>query len=72
MNIPTVLADGKPLTVPAAVHGPNSKDICGKYSSTDTRGKYKVEITYEYEPSRRLRFYQFDPMHHDVAVFSVH
>jgi hypothetical protein len=32
----------------------------------------KVHITYNYEPSRRLRFYQFDPLHHDVAVFSVH
>jgi hypothetical protein len=32
----------------------------------------KVQITYNYEPSRRLRFYQFDPQHHDVAIFSVH
>jgi hypothetical protein len=35
-------------------------------------GMHKVQITYNYEPSRRLRFYQFDPVHHDVAVFSVH
>lgn len=63
MNIPMVLSDGKPLTVPPATQGSNCKDACGKY---------KVEITYEYEPSRRLRFYQFDPMHHDVAIFSVH
>ncbi|HMG74127.1 MAG TPA: hypothetical protein VK582_11555 [Pyrinomonadaceae bacterium] len=35
-------------------------------------GMHKVEITYNYEPSRRLRFYQFDPVHHDVAIFSVH
>jgi len=35
-------------------------------------GKHKVEITFNYEPSRRLRFYQFDPVHHDVAVYSVH
>ena len=35
-------------------------------------GEQKVQITYNYEPSRRLRFYQFDPVHHDVAVFSVH
>ena len=32
----------------------------------------KVHIKYNYEPSRRLRFYQFDPIHHDVAVFSIH
>ena len=35
-------------------------------------GMHKVQITYNYEPSRRLRFYQFDPVHHDVAVFSIH
>ncbi len=33
---------------------------------------HKVFITYNFEPSRRLRFYQFDPMHHDVAVYSLH
>ncbi|HEV7425756.1 MAG TPA: hypothetical protein VGQ46_05270 [Thermoanaerobaculia bacterium] len=33
---------------------------------------HKVQIDYNYEPSRRLRFYQFDPLHHDVAIFSVH
>jgi hypothetical protein len=32
----------------------------------------KVFITFNYEPSRRLRFYQFDPLHHDVAIFSLH
>lgn len=32
----------------------------------------KVNITFNYEPSRRLRFYQFDPLHHDVAIFSIH
>lgn len=35
-------------------------------------GRKRVFITFNYEPSRRLRFYQFDPMHHDVAIFSVH
>ena len=38
----------------------------------DEFGWQKVKITYNYEPSKRLRFYQFDPVHHDVAVFSVH
>ena len=38
----------------------------------DKPSKHHVQITYNYEPSRRLRFYQFDPMHHDVAIFSVH
>src|SRR5205823_10206841 len=65
MNIPMMLPDGTSfaVVVPPAAHGPD-----GKY----TLGKYKVEIMYGYEPSRRLRFYQFDPMHHDVAIFSVH
>jgi len=35
-------------------------------------GLLKVYLTFNYEPSRRLRFYQFDPVHHDVAVFSIH
>lgn len=34
--------------------------------------KHKVCIEYNFEPSRRLRFYQFDPLHHDVAVYSLH
>jgi len=38
----------------------------------DEFGWQKMKITYNYEPSKRLRFYQFDPVHHDVAVFSVH
>jgi hypothetical protein len=35
-------------------------------------GMHKVELTLNFEPSRRLRLYQFDPLHHDVAVFSIH
>ena len=38
----------------------------------DQFGKHEVEITFNYDPSRRLRFYQFDPVHHDEAIFSVH
>ena len=37
-----------------------------------TPGVHRFEIELNYEPSRRLRFYQFDPFHHDVAIFSVH
>lgn len=33
---------------------------------------HRLMIEYNFEPSRRLRFYQFDPLHHDVAIFSVH
>lgn len=35
-------------------------------------GKHIVEIQYNFEPSRRLRVYQFDPIHHDVAIYSLH
>jgi len=35
-------------------------------------GSHLVEITYRYEPNRRLRVYQFDPTHHNVAIWSFH
>lgn len=38
----------------------------------DGIGFHNVEIEYRYEPSRRLRFYQFDPTHHNVQIWSVH
>ncbi|HBL28015.1 MAG TPA: hypothetical protein DD490_14360 [Acidobacteria bacterium] len=34
--------------------------------------KQQVAMTFNFDPSRRLRFYQFDPLHHDTAIFSVH
>lgn len=46
--------------------------ICTPAADGDELGVHKVEIQYDYEPSRRLRFYQFDPFHHDVAVYSIH
>lgn len=46
--------------------------ICVPVADGETLGRHKVRITYEYEPSRRLRFYQFDPFHHDVAIYSIH
>lgn len=46
--------------------------ICVPVAEGETPGVHKVKITYEYEPSRRLRFYQFDPFHHDVAIYSIH
>lgn len=38
----------------------------------DTLGRHRVNLTLNADPSRRLRFYQFDPTHHDVAIFSIH
>jgi hypothetical protein len=68
MNIPpapALMNQGIPgtVTVPAAKRSSGGDDEFGIE---------KVDITYNYDPSRRLRFYQFDPVHHDVAVFSVH
>jgi hypothetical protein len=66
MNIPNTAptpnnpAGDLPVVVPAASPNPYKPSM------------RKVHITYNYEPSRRLRFYQFDPLHHDVAIFSVH
>jgi hypothetical protein len=35
-------------------------------------GVHKGWFRFNFEPSTRLRFYQFDPLHHDVAIYSVH
>lgn len=41
-------------------------------AATGTPGLHKVDLTLNFEPSLRLRMYQFDPLHHDVAVYSLH
>jgi len=38
----------------------------------DVLSEHTIDLTFNFDPSRRLRFYQFDPLHHDVAVFSMH
>lgn len=38
----------------------------------DVLGEHNVELTLNYEPSRRLRIYQFDPLHHEQAIWSMH
>lgn len=38
----------------------------------DTLSEHTIQLNWNFDPSRRLRFYQFDPLHHDVAVFSMH
>ncbi len=53
----------KPILVPPATKKPGAPD---------EPGKHEVEFQLNFDPSTRLRFYQFDPLHHDVAVFSVH
>lgn len=56
-NLPVILAAATKPTQPGGTNKPVA---------------HKMNITYNSEPSTRLRFYQFDPMHHDVAIFSVH
>jgi hypothetical protein len=41
-------------------------------ASGTTPGVKKVRITLNFEPTARLRLYQFDPLHHDVAIYSLH
>ncbi|MBA3242623.1 MAG: hypothetical protein H0T60_15465 [Acidobacteria bacterium] len=60
MNIPNTANGDLAVVVPAANKAPYKPSM------------RKVNITFNYEPSRRLRFYQFDPMHHDVAILSIH
>ena len=37
-----------------------------------TPTRMNIEIRMNFEPTMRLKVYQFDPFHHDVAVFSLH
>jgi hypothetical protein len=54
-----------------AAGGPNGY-LCVPAEGSAAPGKHRFEVTFNYDPSRRLRFYQFDPFHHDVAIFSLH
>jgi hypothetical protein len=37
-----------------------------------TLAAHRLMIEFNFEPNPRLRFYQFDPLHHDAAIYSVH
>ncbi len=37
-----------------------------------TPSRMNIEVQMNFEPTMRLKVYQFDPFHHDVAVFSLH
>ncbi|GIX17909.1 MAG: hypothetical protein KatS3mg119_2095 [Rhodothalassiaceae bacterium] len=41
-------------------------------TTPDGIGELEVVITFRHDPPQRLRIYQFDPMHHNVAIWSVH
>jgi len=44
----------------------------GGAPDTVTPGVHRVMMEMNFEPSPRLRMYQFDPLHHDAAIFSLH
>jgi len=52
--------------------GPGGGIMVPAVAEDGTPGQHRVEITYNFEPSRRLKIYQFDPLHHDVAIYSLH
>ena len=52
--------------------GPWGSIVVMPVQADGTPTKHVVEIEFNYEPSRRLRIYQFDPLHHDVAIYSLH
>ncbi len=39
---------------------------------TVTPAAHRLMIQFNFEPSPRLRFYQFDPLHHDAAIYAIH
>lgn len=48
------------------------KDRGADKVSAEGVGEHFVEVTFNYEPSPRIRMYQFDAFHHDTAVWSLH
>ena len=55
-----------------AAGGPWGRIAVPPVSAAGEPGLHKVDLTFNYEPSRRLKVYQFDPDHHDQAVYSLH
>ncbi len=60
-GMPTANRPGLIMTPPAS-----------KVSGKDVVGDHNIVMQMNFEPSRRIRWYQFDPLHHDVAVWSIH
>lgn len=60
-GMPTANRPGLIMTPPAS-----------KTNNIDLVGEHNLVIQMNFEPSRRLRWYQFDPLHHEVAVWSIH
>jgi hypothetical protein len=52
--------------------GPPGPIFVGPAAADGTPTTHKVSITLNFEPNARVRLYQFDPAHHDVAVYTLH
>ncbi len=52
--------------------GPMGGIVTAAAAEDGTPTEHKIEITYNFEPSRRLKIYQFDPLHHDQVIYSLH
>ncbi len=61
------------IAVDAATKQPATVDDGGFAAPVSvTPGAHRLKIQFNFEPSPRLRFYQFDPLHHDAAIYSLH
>ena len=60
------------ITTDASVRGELADPPPAEARTVGGIGQHTVEVTFNYQPARRLRMYQFDALHHDVSVWSVH
>jgi hypothetical protein len=61
------------ITVPEAKGFKGGQPINpGELPDVVVPGVHRVWIQFNHDPGRRLRFYQFDPEHHDVNIYSIH
>ena len=71
--MPNAGLPGFPRDMPGGPPGGRGRAITVEpYRGMNDFGEHWVDLTLNFEPSRRLRLYQFDPGHHDVAVWSLH
>jgi hypothetical protein len=69
LNIPQDAASLQNNRIPGVITVPAAQRLT---TGGDQFGAQRVDIVFNYEPSRRLRLYQFDPVHHSAAIFAVH
>lgn len=52
--------------------GPNGPIVVPPVQADGTPSTHKVEITLNFDSPDRITLYNFDPFHHEVAVYSLH